>query len=248
LLEGNSSVEWCKTQYGKDLTELARLINKFDVSRVFKNIDSALNVASGKLAKTTGDVLSVNVAGVELILKKKISGTIPHDLNSITIFLEVNSEFDLSKDIATQDRILDSYCFQMEIIGINEDGSHFNAWHLDKDIRVQGANAPKYDHPLYHFQIGGNRLEDKPMSGAVFVGAPRLPHPPMDIILGIHFIMKNFCSTKDYPFVTKLFIDPSYQDIVDRAKKRLFSPYFKAFSDGNQHEDFTLKNVFPMAV
>lgn len=248
LLEGTSKVEWCKFQYSRDLQKLAQLIKRFDSDRIFQNIDTTLNIASYKVSLLNGHVLSVYVPDVELILKKRISGTIPHDLNSITIFLEVKSEFDLSKNVDTQDRILDTYCFQMEIKGINEEGSHFSAWHLDKDIRQKKANAPKYEHPLYHFQAGGNRLEDKVISGAVFIGAPRLPHPPMDIVLGIHFVMKNFCSTKDYPFVTKLFNDPSYQDIVRRAKERLFTPYFKAFLNGNVHEDYTIENVFPMAV
>jgi hypothetical protein len=241
-------MEWCKIQYGSDLIKLGQIIRKFDSDRVFTNIDSILNIANGKLQVPSGDTLSVEAQGIELILKKKISGTIPHNIESITILLEVKSEFDLTKEVTLQDRILDTYSFQLEIKGVSVSGTHFNAWHLDKDIRVPGANAPKYVHPLYHFQIGGNRLEEKPINGAIFLGAPRLPHPPMDIVLGIHFILKNFCSTKDYPFVMKLFNEPSYQDIVERAKKRLFTPYFSAFSEGNGHEDYTLENVFPMAV
>jgi hypothetical protein len=241
-------MEWNRGQYGNDLVQLGKLVEKFDSHKIFKNLNSILNIAQGKLCVPSGEVLSIETNGIELILKKKISGTIPHDLDSITIFLEIKSEFDLSKDGNLQDRILNTYSFQMEIKGINSHGEHYNAWHLDKDIRKEDDKAQKYDHPLYHFQPGGNKLENKLFSGAVFIGAPRFPHPPMDVVLGLHFVLKNFCSTKDYPYFTKLFRDPSYEDILGRARKRLFEPYFKAFSEDNTHEDFTMKNVFPMAV
>jgi len=242
-------MEWCRTQYGNDLSKFAVLINKYDPSKIFKNLDSTLNIAKEKSKVFKGDILTVEANRIELIIKKKLSGTIPHDLESITIFFDSKSEFDLSIDIDINDRIVNTYNFQIEIKGINDDGDHYNAWHLDKDIRKPGANKPKFDHPLYHFQSGGNYLEEKKnIMGAIFIGAPRLPHPPMDVILGVHFILRNFCSTKDYPFFDKLFVNPDYQDIVRRAKERMFTPYFKAFSGGHTNLDYTIENVFPMAV
>ena len=240
-------MEWCKTQYMRDLRDLGKLFKKHDTDSMFKNLDSTLNIASNKLQKPKTNILSINVPSIEIILKKKISGTIPPDLQSITIYLELLSEFDLSKDLQSHDRILDSYSLQLEIKGINSKGEHYNAWHLDKDIR-KGGNAPHYDHPLYHFQPGGNRLEAKTMQGAIFIGSPRLPHPPMDVILALHFILRNFCSTKTYRSVKSLLNEPQYLDIVDRAKKRMFTPYFKAFDSGYVHEAYTLANVFPLAV
>jgi len=240
-------MEWSRTQYGNDLSTFATLITRHDESNIFKNLDSPLNIAKAKLNRANGNTLTVEANSIELILKKKISGTIPHDLQSITIFFDSKSEFDLSINIELNDRILDTYNFQIEIKGINDDGEHYNAWHLDRDIRGLEPSKPKFDHPLYHFQSGGNHLEEKQINGAVFISAPRLPHPPMDVILGIHFILRNFCSTKDYPRFDRLFDQPDYQDIVKRAKQRMFNPYFKAFSESNTHQDYTIENVFPMA-
>ncbi|RYU68090.1 hypothetical protein ERW51_10310 [Aliivibrio finisterrensis] len=241
-------MEWNRAKYVNDLSQFSALVKRYDTDRIFKNLDSILSVAQGKLNGAQGNILSVEANGIELILKKRIAGTIPSDLQSVTIFFESKSEFDLSIDIDVKDRILDTYNFQIGVKGINSKGEHHNAWHLDRDIRKPNSGRPRYDHPLYHFQPGGNKLEGKDIMGAVFIGAPRLPHPPMDVILGVHFILRNFCSTKDYPFFDKLFAKPDYQDIVKRAKERMFIPYFKAFSEGCTHEDYTMKNVFPMAV
>jgi len=241
-------MEWNRARYGNDLLKLSTLMKKYDSDKIFKNLGKILSVTQGKLQGMRGDVLTVEASGIEVILKKRIAGTIPCDLQSITIFFESKSEFDLSIDIDLKDRILESYNFQIEVKGINDAGEHYNAWHLDRDIRKPNSKKTRLDHPLYHFQPGGNKLEGKDIMGAVFIGAPRLPHPPMDVVLGIHFILKNFCSTRDYPFFDKLFTNPDYQDIINRAKERMFIPYFKAFSENCTHEDYTMKNVFPMAV
>lgn len=241
-------MEWDRCQYGADLGKFAELIKKFDKDKVFQNVDSILHKAQGKVCGGYGNIIKVDVKNIEIILKKKMSGTIPSNIESVSIYFDSCSEFDTDLDITRNDRILDSFNFQIEVKGINGSGEHYNAWHLDKDIRKPEANEPKVSHPLYHFQSGGNNLEDKEMSGAIFLGAPRLPHPPMDVILGLHFILKNFCSTKDYKFLEKLFDHPDYEDLIKRAKERMFKPYFKAFEEGNNHQDFTVGNVFPMAV
>ena len=240
-------IEWCRNQYVSDLGKLAELIYKFDAEGIFQNTNTVLYRAQSKVNGKRGDIIEVDIRGIEVILKKKMSGTIPNDLDSVSIYLESCSHFDTSIDIQTNDRIQDGYNFQVAITGINKDGEHHNAWHLDKDIRKTDANKPKVSHPLYHFQAGGNNLEEKEISGAVFLGAPRLPHPPMDAILGLHFILKNFCSTKDYTFLNKIFSNPDYEDIIERAQDRMFKPYFKAFEKDNSHQDFTVKSIFPLA-
>ena len=240
-------MEWDRIQYGADLVKFSNLVSKYDNEQVFKNLYSELYKTSSEVTRAQGNIIKVDVKGIEIILKKRMSGSIPSDLQSITIYLDSCSEFDTSIDINIKDRILKSYNFQIEVKGINDDGEHYNAWHLDKDIRSAKPNNSKVSHPLYHFQAGGNNLENRRLSGAVFLSAPRLPHPPMDVILGLHFILKNFCSTKDYKFLEKIFSDCEYEDLIERAKNRMFKPYFRAFELNNTHQDFTVENVFPMA-
>lgn len=240
-------MEWDRTQYATDLEKLPELINKYNADDMLQNLSTILSRASVNVQNNQKSIIKVDVQGLEIILNKRMSGSVPSDLQSVTIYLDSFSEFDTEINIETRDIILDTYKFHITVTGINATGEHYNAWHLDKDIRVAEANPPKVSHPLYHFQAGGNYLDNKNISGVVFLGAPRLPHPPMDVILGLHFILKNFCNTKDYPFVQKIFNDIEYQYLVQRAKDRMFKPYFKAFEQGNIHDDFTVENVFPMA-
>ena len=237
---------WNKEVYCADLEKLATLIEKFDNEQIIKNAGCELYKARSSIFGGLDQLIEVD--SIEVILKKKMSGTIPCDLDSVTIMFEMKCEFDMSLDININDRIKKGYEFQIEVQGVNADGTHYNAWHLDKDIGQKEDNAAKVSHPSYHFQAGGDKLENRQISSAIFLGAPRIPHPPMDIILGIHFILSNYCSTKDYPFLINLFRDYDYEDIIERARERMFIPYFKAFKDINTHQDFTMENVFPMAV
>ena len=45
-----------------------------------------------------------------------------------------------------------------------------------------------------------------------------------------------------------LFEDSDYQDILIRAKNRMFVPYFQAFTTGCTHRDFNVQKIFPLAV
>jgi hypothetical protein len=238
--------EWCKNRYAADLGKLAELIPKYDSDGIIQNATKELYRAQGQIRN--GLEQEIIIESIEVHLKKKMSGTIPPDLRSVTIFFEMKCEFDMSLDINVKDRIKKGYEFQIEVQGEHDTGAHFNAWHLDKDIKEAGDNPAKVTHPSYHFQAGGSKLEDKEISGAIFLGAPRLPHPPMDVILGLHFILSNYCSKKDYPFLNDLFGDYEYEEIIERAQERMFIPYFQAFKDDNIHQDFTMDKVFPLAV
>lgn len=237
---------WCNQTYCADLGKLATLIAKYDNEQIIKNVGGELHKAQSQAF--SGLDQPIEVDSIEVILKKKMSGTIPCDIDTVTIMFEMKCEFDMSLDINVNDRIKQGYQFQIEVQGVNSEGTHYNAWHLDKDLCRRGDNTAKVSHPSYHFQAGGDKLESRQISSAVFLGAPRIPHPPMDVILGIHFILSNYCSRKDYPFLNNLFKNYDYEEIIERARERMFVPYFQAFKDGNLHEDFTLGKVFPLAV
>ena len=116
-------MEWNRIRYGNDLAQFAKLVKKHDPDKIFKNLDSILSVAQGKLNGAKGNILSIEANGIELILKKRIAGTIPSDLQSVTILFESKSEFDLSIDLEVKDRILDTYNFQIGVKGINSKGT-----------------------------------------------------------------------------------------------------------------------------
>ena len=84
-------------------------------------------------------------------------------------------------------------------------------------------------------------------SKIVLIGSPRIPHPPMDIILAIHFIILNFVNSNEYPSKDCLLSDESYINVIERAQKRVLEPYFNAIN-GGEHTVFTKENLFPLYV
>ena len=97
------------------------------------------------------------------------------------------------------------------------------AWHLDKGA-PQGA---EFSHPLYHLNFGGSNMTKQ---GDVFgklllLAAPRIIHPPMDIILSCDFIIRNFYGKAKHEKITK---KPEYIRLIERAHRRYWKPYYNA--------------------
>ena len=120
----------------------------------------------------------------------------------------------------------------------------FFYWHLDRELNTDG----RFCHPLYHFQAGGKHIYEHvdEKSQVVFISSPRLPHPAMDVILLVHFIIHNFVNTKEIEKKKALFEDDEYKILIERAEKRILDPYFKSLSKGLRHNTYTQHNLFPL--
>lgn len=236
---------WTKEQFCKDLIDFTRIIAKYDQSGYIYGGLSALSRVAGQIRK--GDSLRHEINDVVLTMHKKLSGTRPFEVKSISIYIDCLCNVDLSLNNLERD-LINEYSFQLVIIGYVDGEEYLNCWHLDKDITPKQGDIHNHTHPSYHFQSGGDRLAQKDTGRLLQLGAPRLPHPPMDIFLAIHFVISNFFGRSDFSFVEKLFEDVEYQNILDRAKERMFKPYFQAFSEDSKHLDFNMGKVFPIAV
>lgn len=228
---------WNLYAFAKDLSTLMDLIRKYELpieSTSLATLDSQLQYQNE---------FKIIVDDVTFKVTKKISGTIPSEIDAISIILSHKCEIDYNKNIATNDPICD-YGFQVHIKAYDKQKKQYtNWWHLDKNI---ASDKPKFTHPYYHFQAGGNEAEGVDPGGLILLSSPRLPHPPMDLFLGIHFIINNFFSSKDYPFVNEILLDEDYKGIILRSQKRMWDNYFGAFAPGNVHQDFTRENIFPL--
>ncbi|MDB4257266.1 hypothetical protein N9818_00265 [Arcobacteraceae bacterium] len=106
------------------------------------------------------------------------------------------------------------------------------AIHFDKHNIEQSSHQA---HPVYHFQFGGNRLnEDENQQPtnlihgqALFLDAPRIMHHPMELILGLDFILSNFFPT----IWNKIKNIKSYRRILNKYQKDFILPYFKSIVD-----------------
>lgn len=118
----------------------------------------------------------------------------------------------------------------MNIIIEAEDSTEkklISCWHLDKHIEGEEDNEPEFAHPCYHFHFGGkeiwNRISEQHYNfgNALILESPRLPHPPMEIILGIDFVLSNFYGTT----WRMLKEDAEYRKCIKDAQNQFWKPY-----------------------
>jgi len=231
---------WDLRSFRNDLSTFIKLIEDNNVTGDFSKLSILLdNLEEKTLIEYKFENLSFHING-------RIAGTQPDDLNYCQILLDnmLMAKEDLIEDIDP----LHGYYMDINISVYKSrestDKAYTSSWHLDRHPNTQNV---KYTHPTYHFQFGGKKLEliDEEMS---VLSCPRIPHPPMDVFLGFHFILSNYYNNRQYPFVNSLLHDSDYQQIIKRAQKRLWTPYFKAFDSTNTHQDFTMNKVFPLYI
>jgi hypothetical protein len=110
-----------------------------------------------------------------------------------------------------------------------EDGNgdwkeHTCSWHLDKGA----PTGSSFTHPLYHLNFGGDHMtkSDWAFGNLLLLTAPRIIHPPMDIVLACDFIVRNFYSLRNHQSLTS---QPAYQTILAKAKARYWKSYSGTF-------------------
>lgn len=123
------------------------------------------------------------------------------------------------------------------------------SWHLDKHIRNYGdkdGRGKGFIHPEYHFNMGGfvlTKSNDFDFGNVLLINAPRITHPPLDIILSIDFVLKNFYGIR----VKNLTESNPYKKIVSISKQRLWRPYFICIAhlwEGNRFHDLDVEDNF----
>jgi len=231
---------WDLRTFRNDLSVFVKLIEDKGVTGDFSDLNSLLSDIDNK------HLIEYNLENIIFHIRGIIKGTIPNDLQYCQVHL--NHMLMCKDDLDVELDPLYRYVFDIRISLFKNEGStdkvYYSSWHHDKHPNAQNV---KYTHPTYHFQFGGKKMEliDDEMS---VLSSPRIPHPPMDIFLGFHFIISNYFSNKQFSFVNSLLNEPDYQQIIKRAQERLWTPYFKAFDSTNTHQDFTMNKVFPLYI
>ncbi|TAJ05812.1 hypothetical protein DMA11_22975 [Marinilabiliaceae bacterium JC017] len=236
---------WDINQFREDLSEFNRLLTKYDIPVDTSSLFSMEGAFSSK------NIISYNIKDIEFNIDQRISGTIPVGIECYKITLELVFEVNEEIDCKIDDPFNcdGNYSLQIFIKGQMFDSEeeikdYFNCWHLDRHI--EGGNDSKVSHPFYHFQNGGNELETLGIEGnSIFTGAPRIPHPPMDIFLAFHFIIMNFYNKSSFDFVEKLLKDDEYILIIERAQERMWKPYYSTYNGGS-HNSYSIEKLTPL--
>ena len=222
-----------------DIKELLSLLRKYEFDNIMELYP--LDNIVGRHVQNL--VFSID----NLVLRVSSSGLKPYPrVSKFSIILKTN--YRLQAELIDNTDIFTDYSLEIFIKGykdVTEDSDEYKffCWHLDKEENTDG----KFMHPLYHFHAGGKDIKDflYEEGGVVIISSPRIPHPPMDIILAIHFIIQNFVNSSEYPQKLKLLQDDNYVDIIERAQERILKPYFNVMA-GSESPSYTKHNLFPL--
>ena len=193
------------------------------------------------VGNTRGISYNYNVPNLVFNLSSSMKALSPVQRTSVTLDLY----YELVEGMSDIIDVFNNYSLELYIKGyakLNDDHhSKFFCWHLDKEINTNG----RYAHPLYHFHAGGKKLAEEDKGALLMIGSPRIPHPPMDIILAIHFILRNFIDADVYSEQMKILEQEDYIMIIERAQRRVLDPYFHTFNKIG-HTSYTRQNLFPL--
>ncbi|MGD9716048.1 MAG: hypothetical protein AB7U26_03100 [Sulfuricurvum sp.] len=131
----------------------------------------------------------------------------PETIQDLTLLFEVHVVAD-HEDLSSVKDPFKYLAFNVVIEGRSGEKSYINAFHLDRHLGGVTDEA----HPIYHIHFGGDKLNKKTrdFGEAIFLDAPRLMHYPMELILGIDFVLANFFPEawdtlkKQGPYITLL--------------------------------------------
>jgi hypothetical protein len=236
-------MDWTVQNFARDLSMLNHLIERYEIPIQGER----LYALEGKLQ--IANSLNFSIEDLEFPLTESIAGSIPNEIGTFGIFLTHNCYLDSTKDFKSQDPFVNDkggYSFIINIIGYKNPNANELYSTIRLDRHITGGNSPKVCHPFYHIQFGGDFVSLKETGELMLLGPPRIAHPPLDLFLGIHFILDNFFNKRSYPMIKELFENYEYRSILERAQKRLWEPYFQAFSLNTNHQDYTIENIFPL--
>ncbi len=136
---------------------------------------------------------------------------------------------------------------EMSLVVSTETNSHISSWHFDQHITSPGSAEPHDAHPLYHFQYGGKKLSgfQGGVGNLLLLPAPRIGHPPMDIILAVDFVLSNF-SGEEW---NGLRMNDDYRAKVAGAQEAFWKPYMEDiiswWENGNRPDRSYLRSLWP---
>ncbi|SHL86841.1 hypothetical protein SAMN02746009_03518 [Hymenobacter psychrotolerans DSM 18569] len=210
-----------------DLRRLAMILVENELVKDAEPLTTAASACQMEPSSTTWeyDFTGLTFNSISLVGSKQIRHTHPQTVEEVEVQLHV-----LIKGHCVQvDNLHDplkELVVELEIKGYDSNAAeHFSAWHLDRQIESDDPNQVDHAiHPIYHFQYGGERVWNKntPDYGLqLLLETPRFPHPPMDAILAVDFVLSNYYGD----IWNELRKDEAYRDIIATAQHIYWRPY-----------------------
>jgi hypothetical protein len=232
-------IEEARSEVGRELDLLARTLQNTDIC------PDAWPVFNAARQCRNGAGLPNNQWGYrldQLIFRPGVTErAVPAGVHTVSVELTVevvSSHWDRHESADPFDTLEFNLVLQGEYQKEARPVRTFLSWHLDRHIEGDDGeeaedegirSGPSFVHPLYHFQLGGQRLwgsigQGLEYGNALFLEAPRIAHPPMDAVLGIDFVLTNFFPQARLGVRS----DRTYQNVVAAAQRRCWRPYVHA--------------------
>lgn len=171
-------------------------------------------------------------------LKFTIKDNIPRNTTPLVPSLDVLLDV-FYKETDNTDIPLSQYNFRVTVEGKNQNGLFKSSWHLDYD----NNNVQDFIHPHFHITWGGNKMKDLNLGEVLLLPTPRFSYPPMDIVLGVDFILSNFVKVDIYKQIQS---DSQYKAAVKNAQEKYWKPYILSLAHhwcGNSCQKIQLTNI-----
>ena len=209
-----STAKLFRENISTNLTRLAEFLNR----KGMINDASPLYKASSQCRNKDGDSWGYRI---DRLIFHKVGEVRVQSHKTSSILLEVNVDIEgVCKPDIGMDPLTKLSLDLTIMVNDNKDlgPAPMSAWHLDR--HTQNAN---FSHPSYHFQFGGNRMKyvEEQYGLVLITDSPRIPHPPMDGILGIDFAIVNFWEVEKIRFRN----EGEYTNILNESINMLWKPY-----------------------
>jgi hypothetical protein len=222
-----------KGTIGPGLNYLARALKTEKLCPNTKPISDAVNELTTR--KDPAGFWGYNLQKLEFQINDVPRDTMPNNVKLLKIILnvEIHEKSCAEKEIINPIVIDKSkatpkaYSFSIEIYGMSDGKKVLSHWHLDFD----SSDTNEYLHPDFHLTFGGKAMkeesddENNAFGKVLILPSPRLSHPPMDAILGIDFILKNFVKKETAARLTN---NSEYKNAIKASQNRLWRPYILA--------------------
>ena len=249
-----------RKEISKDLITLRDLLYKEFPTSDFSGIETAISELNNRdYIPQVNDKASdpqrwgYDASGLSFRFPTNPRKSKPHPLSNVELNLDIKIRGNVSHFDTFNDP-LEALSFDVVIKGDCNGEKHMCTYHLDRHIFKEGDNHPEESHPWYHFQFGGNKLIDDLGEGLntgniLFLDSPRIPHHPMDLVLGIDFLLSNF-----FPEAWKNLTDKTseYNNLIEKYQALILKPYIINFASqwtkailGGQNVNWKPIDIFP---
>ena len=238
-----------------ELTLLQRALEKCTISRKSIGvIDRAIKELKNEKNLPLGTKLSwgykISGFAVEIDVSNNIQFPKTVKRAILDFSINLNGEyFDSSKEFKDPFKHLE---FNIIVQGKSrKQKDHILSYHLDRHI--EGGNPSNEVHPIYHFQMGGKKLDGynglgKNFGNQLILDNPRFMHYPMDFISGLDFVLSNFSPT----IWRQLKRDHTYNRILKSSQARTIKPFIASlanhFGFHTINKDWNTKDICPQII